>query len=158
MHWIEFMPDHVYCFIPSFEIDKGEAFVYDHMPDLVKQFLYCQEIKTVVHDQPSRTHLNQKWNRKTQKIVSPDLFINFGKYHQNFESGKVETKPPLTGRKGEKIKKLKVEKDQHPNKISNQNQKKKFQMRLKPEPEKDSCFNQFSVLYIEDIDYGKSKE
>ena len=46
-HWLEFMPDHVYCFLPSFE-NKGTVLVYDHMPEFIRNFFYCMEIQQVV--------------------------------------------------------------------------------------------------------------
>ena len=46
-HWVELLPDHVYCLIPSFDIHKGIVKIYDVMPDFLKDFLYCMEIKQV---------------------------------------------------------------------------------------------------------------
>ena len=46
-HWIQFLPDHVYCFIPSMEIDKGEVDVYQAMPEFLKDFLFSMEIHQV---------------------------------------------------------------------------------------------------------------
>jgi hypothetical protein len=43
-HWIEFLPNHVYCFLPSIEVDVGKVRCYDHMPEYVKDFLFCMEI------------------------------------------------------------------------------------------------------------------
>ena len=45
VHWIEFMPDHVYCFLPSSAADAGKVEVHRQMPDWVKGFLFCMEIK-----------------------------------------------------------------------------------------------------------------
>ena len=44
-HWIEFLPDHVYCFLPSSTADAGKVEVHRQMPDWVKDFLFCMEIK-----------------------------------------------------------------------------------------------------------------
>ena len=44
---MQFLPDHVYCFLPSLYADQGSVRVYDHMPKVVKEFLYCMEIKNV---------------------------------------------------------------------------------------------------------------
>ena len=46
-HWLESMPGHVYCFIPSFNVNKGTAVVYNYMPEFLKDFKYCMEIKQV---------------------------------------------------------------------------------------------------------------
>ena len=46
-HWLEFLPDHVYCFLPSLLSDKGEVRVAEHIPEYVKDFLYCMEILQV---------------------------------------------------------------------------------------------------------------
>ena len=43
-HWLEFLPNHVYCFLPSFEADVGKVQIFDHMPEYVKDFLFCMEI------------------------------------------------------------------------------------------------------------------
>ena len=46
-HWVEFLPDHVYCFTPSMEINKGEPLMFTAMPDFLKDFLYSVEIQQV---------------------------------------------------------------------------------------------------------------
>ena len=46
-HWVEFLPDHVYCFTPSIEINKGEPLMFATMPDFLKDFLFSVEIKQV---------------------------------------------------------------------------------------------------------------
>ena len=46
-HWIEFLPDHVYCFIPSMEINRGNVKIERAIPEFLKEFLYCMEIKKV---------------------------------------------------------------------------------------------------------------
>ena len=43
-HWIQFLPNHVYCFLPSLEADMGKVQIFDHMPEYVKEFLFCIEI------------------------------------------------------------------------------------------------------------------
>ena len=47
-HWIEFLPNHVYCFTPSMEINAGHALVGKTMPEFLKNFSFCQEIKEVI--------------------------------------------------------------------------------------------------------------
>ena len=65
-HWLEFLPDHVYCFLPSVRGDVGLVQVYHHMPDFVKEFLFCMEIKR------GMSKLNiMYWN----KIVPPRLLF-----------------------------------------------------------------------------------
>ena len=51
-HWLQFLPDHVYCFLPSFEIDKGQVEIHDHIPDFVKDFYFCMEIEQVEKANP----------------------------------------------------------------------------------------------------------
>ena len=46
-HWLQFLPDHVYCFLPSFDGNAGTVEVYGYMPEFVKDVLYCMEIKQV---------------------------------------------------------------------------------------------------------------
>ena len=46
-HWIEFLPNHVYCFTPSMEINGGNAIVEKAMPKFLNEFTYCMEIKKV---------------------------------------------------------------------------------------------------------------
>ena len=44
-HWLRFLPDHIYCFLPSFSKDNGEVQVLDHLPSwLVEDFLFCKEL------------------------------------------------------------------------------------------------------------------
>ena len=46
-HWVEFLPNHVYCFTPSMEINKGEPLMFTAMPEFLKEFLFSVEIKQV---------------------------------------------------------------------------------------------------------------
>ena len=46
-HWVEFLPDHVYCFTPSMEINKGEPLMCTEMPDFLKNFLFSFDIQQV---------------------------------------------------------------------------------------------------------------
>lgn len=46
-HWIEFLPNHMYCFTPSMEINSGQVIVRKEMPEFLKDFQFCQEIKMV---------------------------------------------------------------------------------------------------------------
>ena len=48
-HWIEFLPNHVYCFLPSFEADAGKVQIFDHMPEYVKDFMFCMEIRRSIY-------------------------------------------------------------------------------------------------------------
>ena len=33
-----------YCFLPSFEADKGTVHVFNHLPEFLRDFLFCSEI------------------------------------------------------------------------------------------------------------------
>ena len=46
-HWIEFLPNHLYCFLPSYEVDVGKVKVYDFLPKQLADFLYSMEISEV---------------------------------------------------------------------------------------------------------------
>ena len=46
-HWLEFLPDHLYCFLPSYEVDVGKVKVYDFLPKQLADFLYSMEISEV---------------------------------------------------------------------------------------------------------------
>jgi hypothetical protein len=46
-HWLRFLPDHMYCFLPSFNLEEGQIQVYDYIPEFLKDFLYCMEIDQV---------------------------------------------------------------------------------------------------------------
>ena len=43
-HWLTYHPGYMYCFLPSFEADKGTVHVFDHLPDFLRDFLFCSEI------------------------------------------------------------------------------------------------------------------
>ena len=43
-HWLEFLPNHVYCFLPSYEGNRGTVQVHASMPDFVKEFLFCMQV------------------------------------------------------------------------------------------------------------------
>ena len=45
IHWLEFLPDHVYCFLPSIDADKGEIQVHEHRPMLLDDFRFHEEIQ-----------------------------------------------------------------------------------------------------------------
>ena len=46
-HWLEFLPDHVYCFLPSLAADKGDVEVHEHRPELLDDFPFHDEIKVI---------------------------------------------------------------------------------------------------------------
>ena len=46
-HWLEFLPGHVYCFLPSFDADNGEIRVFDDPPKFLDEFNYSEEIKAM---------------------------------------------------------------------------------------------------------------
>ena len=65
-HWLEFLPDHVYCFLPS-DFSKGIVHVFDHVPDCVTDFLYSMEIDPVRYFKQNRQSLKFKiFNREQQ--------------------------------------------------------------------------------------------
>ena len=43
-HWLEFLPNHVYCFLPSYEGNRGTVQVHTSMPDYLKEFLFCMQV------------------------------------------------------------------------------------------------------------------
>jgi hypothetical protein len=47
-HWLGFLPNHMYCFLPSYEVDKGQVEVFDYIPEFLKDFLFCMEIEQVL--------------------------------------------------------------------------------------------------------------
>ena len=47
-HWLEYLADHMYCFLPSYDRDKGKVQVYDYIPEFVKEFLFCLTIEEVM--------------------------------------------------------------------------------------------------------------
>ena len=46
-HFLEYLPGHAYCFIPSFDANKGGSFVYPFVPDFMKEFSFYTEIEDV---------------------------------------------------------------------------------------------------------------
>ena len=46
-HWIEYLPGYSYCFVPSFEANRGNPYVYRDIPDFLKDFSFFMEIKEV---------------------------------------------------------------------------------------------------------------
>ena len=46
-HWLEYMPGYAYCSLPSFAAYKGQPFVYNHVPEFLKDFPYYMEIDDV---------------------------------------------------------------------------------------------------------------
>ena len=46
-HWLTYLPGYMYFFVPSYEADKGTAFAYDYLPDILLEFPFCAEIKKV---------------------------------------------------------------------------------------------------------------
>jgi hypothetical protein len=44
-HWLEYLPDHLYCFLPSYSEDEGRVKVYDHVPCwLTDDFSFCTQL------------------------------------------------------------------------------------------------------------------
>ena len=46
-HWLQFLPNHMYCFLPSYEVDKGKVKVYAYIPRQLADFLYCMKVEKV---------------------------------------------------------------------------------------------------------------
>ena len=42
--WVEYVPDSIYCLLPSSESSHGEVTLYSKMPDFLNNFVYCLEI------------------------------------------------------------------------------------------------------------------
>ena len=73
-HWLEYLPGYMYCFLPSYEADRGTIQVYDYLPDFLLDFLYCAEIHGLILDKISKypdesddTKSNRKYRTVTQK-------------------------------------------------------------------------------------------
>ena len=47
-HWLEYLPGFMYCFVPSFDSHKGVVQVYDHIPEVIKDFIFSMEIEKVM--------------------------------------------------------------------------------------------------------------
>ena len=41
---MKFLPDHVYCFLPSLHAEEGSFRIYNHMPEVIKDFLFCIQV------------------------------------------------------------------------------------------------------------------
>ena len=46
-HWLEFKPNHMYLFLPSYEANKGKAKVYNFIPAQLADFSYCMKVEKV---------------------------------------------------------------------------------------------------------------
>ena len=46
-HWLQLLPNHMYCFLPSYEADKSEAKVYNFIPRQLAEFIYCMKVEKV---------------------------------------------------------------------------------------------------------------
>ena len=46
-HFLEYLPGHAYCFIPSFDANQVDSYVYPFVPDFVKEFSFYMEIEDV---------------------------------------------------------------------------------------------------------------
>ena len=72
-HWLEYLPGYMYCFLPSFEADRGAVYVYDYLPDFLLDFLYCAEIFNVTSEPMSKQSEQcgkDKSNKKMMNTVS----------------------------------------------------------------------------------------
>ena len=46
--YVQYRPDHVYCLVPSYEVDKGEVVVYEEDPPFISAFpvsLYIKQVR-----------------------------------------------------------------------------------------------------------------
>ena len=90
-HWLRFLPDHVYCFLPSFDIDKGEVEAHQGLPYFLKNFLYSMEIlktKFIPATETSKKNQNKtepakKWKKNTTRNGKPEIFFNFERPARN---------------------------------------------------------------------------
>ena len=39
-HWLTYQPAYTYCFLPSFEADRGTVQAYDYLPDFLLDFFF----------------------------------------------------------------------------------------------------------------------
>ena len=46
-HWLQLLPHYMYCFLPSYEADKGKAKVYNFIPGQLAEFIYCMKVEKV---------------------------------------------------------------------------------------------------------------
>ena len=46
-HSLSFLPNHMYCFLPSSDLDKVDIEVLDYIPEYLKDFQFCLEIQQV---------------------------------------------------------------------------------------------------------------
>ena len=46
-HCMEFLPDHIYYFLPSLYAEKGESRVYSYTPQFLAHFDFCTEIPSI---------------------------------------------------------------------------------------------------------------
>ena len=83
-HWLTYLPGCMYCFLPSFEADKGTVYVYDHIPDFLLDFLYCTEILNITDGGKTTEHGNKAYQGN-------DFKSNLGKINDsnNFKHGKI---------------------------------------------------------------------
>ena len=44
-HWLEYLPGYMYCFLPSFEAEKGTVKVYSYLPEIVRDFCFAVPIE-----------------------------------------------------------------------------------------------------------------
>ena len=49
-HWLEYLPGHMYCFLPSLEAENGTVKVYSYFPDIVRGFLFSVPIENIQKD------------------------------------------------------------------------------------------------------------
>ena len=42
--WVEYLPDSIYCLLPSTEINQGSVTMYSSRPDFLDKYAYCLEI------------------------------------------------------------------------------------------------------------------
>ena len=85
-HWLRFLPDHVYCFLPLFEIDKGEIHIFKSMPDFLRDFFFCMEIKDVTADEKIlASELLESANQSEEDQVNSKPSNQYDKYEKNKE-------------------------------------------------------------------------
>ena len=118
-HWIEFLPDHVYCFLPSFDVDKGEVEVHQNSPEFLDNFLYSNEILIAKLAQTSEMNdkrekkmdLPKKWNENAKRKGDPKLFFKFDSFSSNTFKFEIPAKSTerYTSKKSKKENEDKVE-------------------------------------------------
>ena len=95
-HWLSYLPGYMYCFVPSYEADKGNVFAYDYLPDFLLDFPFCAEIDKVTFELSygNNTNLDDNSNKGQMPgdVKTRHREMNDGKkFHNGLMNGDVKT-------------------------------------------------------------------